>query len=475
MGTANIGYDLLWQKQGITGRNIVGSRSATVPDNWPEFAGLCKIRSGTKIISFTPYDYQLALIEAIESHQTTVATKTRQLGFTETIVNYFLWKACRNDGYLSVIFSKSQSDTSNIAKRLRRQIDGLNQYIATKTDSLTDIELVNGGRILFRNSTPNGARGLESVSDILYDEAAFVDDIEEIYKASTPCTTVLGDKARIVINSTPNGQSGWYWDKLSDNNGDQDVLEICDGVRSGAINPVQNWTDDSGWCKFICHWKAHPIFGSEPDYLANVQKRLELPEYQIEQEYNLSFYHSEVIVFASSLVKENAIAEWESEPDENASYYMGIDTSLLGNDYTVCTILKIVEDTFHLVKLYRQRKKTHEYNIYQIKELIDLYRPRSVGIEVNSAGQLYYEQLYNHCPSTDFTPIKTTAVSKPVMINKLILAMEKHLIAYPNERYIIEEFLSFRQVGNSLEAVAGKHDDIIMSLSFAVNVAPILL
>ncbi|MGL4883253.1 MAG: hypothetical protein ACRC8K_19660 [Waterburya sp.] len=444
-----------------------------LPQTWVEFANLCQIRSGSQVINFNPYQYQLKLIELIKLHHSTVIAKTRQLGITETVANYFLFKACLNPGYLGVIFSKTQSDTSNIAKRIRRQIDSLYEYIKTETDSLTDIQIKNGGRILFRNSTPNGARGLESVSDILYDESAFVDEIEEIYKSSIPCTTVVGDEARIIILSTPNGQSGWYWDKLSLNNGDRDVLQICQQIRTGEIEPFQYWIDSNGWCKFILHWLGHPQFSLKKEtYLQDIKSRFELPEEVIEQEYNLSFVDSQSLVFSSEIIRQSATGEWKN-PQEQGIYYFGIDTSLLGNDYTVCTILQEIEDRYHLVKMYRQRKKTHEYNIFEIGNLIELYNPIRVGIEVNSSGQIYYEQLSSQHFNTDFEAIKTTASSKPTMINRLTLALERQQLIIPNDKAVIEEFLSFRQNGSRLEAIEGKHDDIIMSLAFAILVAPI--
>ncbi len=444
-----------------------------LPNDWVEFAKLCKIRSGSKIVNFNPYEYQRILINQINLHQTTVIAKTRQLGITETIANWFLFKACHNDGYLAVIFSKTQSDTSNIAKRIRRQIDSLYQYVETETDSLTDIQINGGGRILFRNSTPNGARGLESVSDILYDEASFVDEIEEIYKSSIPCTTVVGKDARIIILSTPNGQSGWYWDKLSSNNEDNDVLTICEDMREGKINPIQYWSDKNRWCKFILHWLGHPEFSKQKDtYLEDIKTQFELPEDMVQQEYNLSFVNSETIVFNPSLIKQNAIGEYR-EHDNNGIYYFGIDTSLLGNDYTVCVILQEIDNKFYLVKMYRERKKSHEFNIYKISELIEKYQPITVGIETNSSGQIYYEELSSQHLGIDFQAIKTTGQSKPMMINKLILALEKNLLIYPNDYKIIEEFLSFRQYNNRLEAMTGKHDDIIMSLSFAIMVTDI--
>ena len=444
-----------------------------LPNTWVEFANLCKIRSGSQVINFNPYPYQLKLIELIKTHHSTVIAKTRQLGITETVANYFLFKASRNPGYLGVIFSKTQSDTSNIAKRIRRQIDSLYEYVETETDSLTDIQIKNGGRILFRNSTPNGAWGLESVSDILYDESAFVEEIEEIYKSSIPCTTVVGDEARIIILSTPNGQSGWYWNKLSLNNGDRDVLQVCQQIKTQQIEPLQYWTDSNGWCKYILHWLGHPKFSLKKDtYLQDIKSRFELPEDVIQQEYNLSFVDSESLVFSSEIIRQAAKGEWKSHQLQGI-YYFGIDTSLLGNDYTVCTILQEVEDSYHLVKMYRQRKKTHEYNIFQIGELIEQYNPIRVGIEVNSSGQIYYEELSTQHLNTDFEPIKTTGSSKPTMINRLTLALERQQLIIPNDKIVIEEFLSFRQNGSRLEAIEGKHDDVIMSLAFAVVVARI--
>ena len=442
-----------------------------IPTTWLEFARICKIRSGDGIIFFNPYEYQVRLIQQIETHPTTVITKTRQLGITETIINYFLFKALSNPGYLAVVFSKSQSDTSNIAKRLRRTIEFLYQYCETKTDSLTDIEFKNGGRILFRNSTPNGARGLESVSDILFDESAFVEEIEEIYKASIPCTTMMGDRAKIIILSTPNGQSGWYWDKLANNNDNVDILELCEKIKAEKVAPCQYWTDKNNWCKFVLHWLDHPKFKlKKATYLEDLQKQYGAPMEVIEQEYNLSFTSAESIIFSNDLIRTVNTGNWEKEVDPDASYYIGIDTSLLGLDYCVATVLKSTGDKLYLVDMYRKRKQTNDYHIYQLTELIQKYNPVAVGIEVNSGGQIYFEQLTKSNINTNIEPVKTTAVSKPVFINRLLLILEKTQLIIPNDRVVIEEFLSFRNTDGKLQAIAGRHDDIIMSLAFALSI-----
>lgn len=437
-----------------------------LPSDWVEFASSCKIRSGQGIVYFKPYEYQKKLIEIIRDNPTTVIAKTRQLGITETIANYFLFKAYHNEGYLAVIFSKTQADTSNIAKRLRRQIESLD--LITKTDSLTDIELVEGGRVLFRNSTPNGARGLESVSDILYDEASFVDDIEEIYKSSIPCTTCVGDAARIIINSTPNGQNGWYWDKLTQNNFDIDVIAASQAITDKEADPFYKWEDRNGWAKILLHWLAHPEFSKKADsYLLDIKKRFELSDEIIQQEYNLSFTHTDTSVFDMNLVRKAAVGNLES-PTSEGIYYMGIDTSLMGNDYTVCVVLKQIKERFSLVSLYRQRKQTHDYHIYHLTNIIQLYQPLNVVIETNSSGQIYYEKLTESLPQFNIEGHRTTQTSKINLITKLTLYLEQFKLIFPDNKDIVSEFLNFKRVDNTYQASQGKHDDIIIALGLSL-------
>jgi predicted phage terminase large subunit-like protein len=258
---------------------------------WIKFASQTSIRSGRRIIPFVPYHYQIELARQIYRHYGTIATKTRQMGFTEFIANLFLYKASINPAYLAVVFSKGQDDTANIARRVRLMASS-HSGIELDSANLRDISIKGGGRIVFRPATPNAARGLESVSDILFDECAFVGNIEEIYGSSLPATEMLGDDARIIILSTPNGKNNFYFQQINNHNGDRDILKVCDQVRSGKLDPLQYWTDDDGWCKFICHWKAHPLYSRRPNYLEQVKKKQRISETQLQREYNLSFADS---------------------------------------------------------------------------------------------------------------------------------------------------------------------------------------
>ncbi|MDJ0716916.1 MAG: hypothetical protein QNJ54_22320 [Prochloraceae cyanobacterium] len=452
------------------------TKTSPIPERWSDFAPLTKIRSGNKIVPFIPYDYQIELVKQIETHPTTVVAKTRQLGISETIINFILHRAIKSQGYLAVVFSKNQSDTSNLAKRLRRSIESISHLTSLKTDSLTDLEFNNGGRILFRNSTPNGARGLESVSDILFDECAFVPEIEEIYSATIPTTTAVGDRARIILLSTPAGQNGFFWRVLSNNNRDRDLLKICEDIKNERIKPYQYWEDDNGWCKFLLHWKAHPIYFQKKDtYLNDIEKRFQLPKSVIEQEYNLSFTHSTSIVFPPELIRSVAIGKYDRTfKHEHYTYYMGIDTSLsVGKDYVVATVIREskINGKLELIDLYRENSNTFLYHLNNIKTYMQKYYPIGVCIEITGAGggQVYLETLQEDMPVYNYLAFKTTTSSKNNLINRTILYFEQGKFIIPNDPIIIDEYNNFRRIDNRLGASHGYNDDIVISIGLALE------
>jgi hypothetical protein len=281
------------------------------------------------------------------------------------------------------------------------------------------------------------------------------------------------DNAKLILLSTPNGQTGFYFDKLNSNNGDKDILKICDDIKNRKIAPVQNWIDDNGWNKFVIHWLANPKFQDRTNYLEDVQKSTGLSESVIQQEYNLSFLDSEELVFNAAIVKLNATLESFEDPIENSIYYIGVDTANMGNDYTVATVLKYDCDKYYLVNQYRKRRTSSEYDIYQIGELIEAYKPEKIGIEVTGGtGQVYLEQLSRQYSAYEFQAIKTTQESKHSMIERLLLALDKNKLLYPRKNPVIEEMLSYRKIGKKLEAQTGKHDDCVMSLAFSIHITP---
>ena len=442
-----------------------------VPDNWPEFAALTKIRSGGKVISFKPYQYQIDLVNAIEDNYGVVVGKGRQLGCSETATSYMLWRACREPGFLGVVLSKGQADTANLCKRARMMADSNPEMIELATKNLTDLRIVGGGRILFRPATPNGVRGLESVSMLFFDEIAFIPQIDMLYTAAMPSTEMCGADARILMMSTPWGQSGFFYERLISGNGSRDLLEEAEKCRAEGSTGVRRWIDENGWAKVLLHWRAHPIYSSDPNYIETTMKRKQMTETTCRQEYDLSFHASDMTVFPAQAVKDCARGAWES-PDPEGSYYIGVDSSTVGGDYTVAMVGRYEKGSVRLVQMYRQRKRTVDYNLDGIGKLIEAYHPMAVAVERNGCGQVYVEQLSKAWPKVRVDSIATTRESKAEMITRLLWALEEGLVSYP-PCAVVDELLVYARDGQKYGAPSGYHDDCVMALAFLTTVSPL--
>ena len=434
------------------------------------FCSYCKIRSGNEIKDFNLYSYQTDFAKLIDSHSVIVCCKSRQLGLTQVILAKFIYKALFNKAYVAVIYQRNQADSSNIARRARQILDSLYQFgIVNESDNLGYMKVKNGGEIHFKNSSKEGSRSLDSVSDFLFDESAFSDNIKDIYNASSASSAMVKNGCKILV-STPNIKSGFFWDMLNNNN-PLDVENAILEIKNGLTKPFHYWLDSNKFCKVLIHWKAHPIYSQNPNYL-EYRKLQDGTDFEtVSREYDLTFVNSSESVFNAIDVK-NCLQDIDKS--KRYLYYFGIDTATTGNDFTVCQVLgyDYFSDSFNVVETYRKNKESFEYHLYQISELMSFYKPENVGVEITGGvGQLYLEQLLKLHPSQQITPIKTSNESKHLMINRLKLLIEKAKIKFNKNDFIVNELLSFKRTGNKLEASQGKHDDIIMATAFSLAVS----
>lgn len=441
------------------------------PDRWEDFAPLCDINTTDGIVKFKPYDYQKEIVAQIEESVTTQICKTRQLGVTETILNYFLWKAIKKRGYKAAVFSKGQEDTAEFSIRLRFTLAGL--QIPVNSDSTKNLHIRNGGAIYYRNSTIHGSRSLAGVSDLLYDESAFVEEIKKIYSASVPTVTTAKDP-KIIILSTPNGKNNWFFDQLVKGNPEKDILQICKAIREGDLDPFLFWKDSEGKTKIFVHWKEHPIFGKEEDYLERIQRTTGLSRQAVEQEYNLNFEEAESIVFKYDLLDRVFVGDYKQKYEpEKYNYYAGLDVAGDGEDALVFTIIAECKTTLklYLAEVYHTQESGFRKHIKEIKKLLQTYYPLAVGIEITGGeGSIYLETLEYDLPDYNYFAFRTTNATKQSAIDRLIYYFEKGKYILPaNDKPMREEFVTFKREGKYLSAQRGKHDDRVMSLAIGTQ------
>lgn len=456
---------------------------------WPEFAAKTRIRSGSGYVPFVPYGYQIELIRAIDPQAIDLKArpggarflqgmKTRQLGWTETFASYMAWRATWDKAFLGVVFSKNQDDTSNVALRVKEMLISYEngRGIPLATDSKLELSIIGGGRILFRPGTANSARGLPSISFILFDEASFNPSYSELFASSIPGQEMLGDKARAVIISTPNTLSDRYWQQLSSNN-DYDVIETCRKMREGELPPVQQWIDRAGWCKFFVHWRAHPIYGARADYLESKRLELNVTEAQLQREYNLNPSEASDSVFLQSSIALCEVGSFESPPPpydpSGAIYLAGLDTATTGDDYLVCFVIKVYRSrAVQVVAQYRERQKTKHHHLVKITEMLRDYRVSKLIVESNGTGQVFAEDLQLTLPGIEVEAKATTVTSKRLLIDYLGLKLERGAFQFPRAPVcpLGDELRNFRRAPTGkLEAAPGWHDDCVMAAALALS------
>lgn len=441
-----------------------------VPEDFPSFAAICQIRSGPKIVPFKLYDWQQELDAIASQYRKIVLFKVRQLGCTEFFACKMLHQACLSPAYSGLVLSMGGKETSKVAKRVRR-MPSLVPGFRFATNAVTELQVKNGGTLTFSVSTNNAGRSLESVHDILCDEAAFVKNMDEIYASATPTQEMMGDAARTWVISTMSelGELSWFWKDMLAADNNCDAREIIEKVKERTLPPFYWWVDENGCAKVIVHWRAHPIYSLNPNYLEDTKKKKKIPEAKLQREYNLGIPQGGGSLFQEAFIKLGAIGQWKAPfmsttSRSRAKYLAGIDPNFGGDDYYVCQIWDITSKPYSLVAQYRENNHLNEYNEKKALELIDAYKPVIVAVERSSGGAIALENLIKKRPRIRFEPVLPNETTKRINTDRLALALEYKEVIYPKDWDGVDEMRKFSLL--TRKATSG-HDDCIAAWAAA--------
>ena len=118
-------------------------------------------------------------------------------------------------------------------------------------NSKSELELFNGCRAVARSSGENAARGISAVSILIFDEAAFIENGPAVYASAVAAASSYGDKAKIIMVSTPNGKDELYYKTY------RQALE-----KKNGYNPVEfRWFQDLRYNKFLKWYKKNEKTG----------------------------------------------------------------------------------------------------------------------------------------------------------------------------------------------------------------------
>tara|TARA_R110002020_G_scaffold37239_8_gene112522 strand:+ start:6530 stop:8113 length:1584 start_codon:yes stop_codon:yes gene_type:complete len=423
-------------------------------------------------IPFRTYDFQQDLLNNFNDYRFNVILKARQLGISTITAGYVVWLMLFHRDKNVLVMATKFGTAANLVKKVKSVMKNLPDFIRISEisiDNRTSFELSNGSFIK-ASSTSGDAGRSESLSLLVLDEAAHIENLEELWTGLYPTLSTGG---RCIALSTPNGVGNWFHRAYVD-----------------AAADVNNFYPT------CLPWDVHPDRDQEwfEKETANMSKR------QIAQELECNFNTSGETVIApedmeklSQNVREPKYKTafdrnfwiWE-EHDPSCNYLLVADVARGdGTDYSVFHIIKL--ETLEIVGEY-QGKPTPDLYSNMLNQIGKEFGNCLIVVENNSIGyavleklvEFEYPNIYYSIKSTheyidqyqaEYQPnavlgFSTTAKTRPLIVAKLEEFIRNELITVNSSRLINEMKTFIWQYGKP-QAMRGYNDDLVMALAIA--------
>ena len=159
-------------------------------------------------VNFDLYPFQEEALTDLVNFDFNIILKSRQMGISTLTAAYSLWLMVFHKDKNILCISINQETSKEIVTRVRFANDNLPSWLKVKEqeDNRLSLRLTNGSQIKAVSSAGTSGRS-SALSLLIIDEAAFIDNIEEIW-LSAQYTLSTGGKA--IILSTPNGVGNFF-------------------------------------------------------------------------------------------------------------------------------------------------------------------------------------------------------------------------------------------------------------------------
>jgi hypothetical protein len=429
-------------------------------------------------IPFHLYQFQERTLDQFAKHRYNIILKSRQTGISTLTAGFSLWKMLFNQDFNVLVIATKQE----VAKNLVTKVRVMNQYLpswlkqTTVEDNKLSLRYSNGSQIKATSAAGDAGRS-EALSLLVFDEAAFIDKIEDIW-VSAQSTLSTGGNA--IILSTPNGVGNFFHK-----------------TWVGAEE------EENGFNTIRLHWSVHPERNQD---WRDEQEKLLGPK-GAAQECDCDFVSSGDTVIDPQLLqfyKESFVQEpmektgfdgnlWKWEyPNYNKSYMVVADVARGDStDYSACHVIDI--ENASQVAEYKGKLDTKDFGNFLVSLSTDynnallVIENANIGWAViqqvidRGYGNLFYmskdlkyvdveNQLHNKYNREErgmVAGFSTTSKTRPLIISKLDDYFRDKSVTVRSSR-LIDELFTFIWKGNRAEAMTGYNDDLTMSLSIGL-------
>ena len=429
-------------------------------------------------IPFHLYPFQEKTLDQFTEHRYNIILKSRQTGISTLTAGFALHQMLFNQDYNVLVIATKQE----VAKNLVTKVRVMNQYLpswlkqTTVEDNKLSLRYSNGSQIKATSAAGDAGRS-EALSLLVFDEAAFIDKIEDIWISSQ---STLSTGGNAIILSTPNGVGNFFHK-----------------TWVGAEE------DENGFNTIRLHWSVHP----ERNQSWRDEQEILLGPKGAAQECDCDFVSSGDTVIDPQLLmfyKESFVQEpvektgfdgnlWKWEyPNYQKSYMVVADVARGDStDYSACHVIDIEEAT--QVAEYRGKLDTKDFGNFLVSLATD-YNQALLVVENANIGwaviqqvidrgyqNLFYmskdlkyvdveHQLSNKYRAQERNMVagfSTTSKTRPLIISKLEEYVREKSVTIRSSR-VIDELFTFIWNGNRAEAMRGYNDDLTMSLAISL-------
>ena len=429
-------------------------------------------------IPFHLYEFQERTLDQFAEHRYNIILKSRQTGISTLTAGFSLWKMLFNQDFNVLVIATKQE----VAKNLVTKVRVMNQYLpswlkqTTVEDNKLSLRYSNGSQIKATSAAGDAGRS-EALSLLVFDEAAFIDKIEDIWVSSQ---STLSTGGNAIILSTPNGVGNFFhktWVGAED--------------ETNTFNPIR------------LHWSVHPErnqeWRDEQEVLLGVKGAA--------QECDCDFVSSGDTVIDPQLLmfyKESFVQEpmektgfdgnlWKWEYPNYTKSYMVVADVARGDstDFSACHVIDIEESS--QVAEYKGKLDTKDFGNFLVA-LATEYNNALLVVENANIGWAVLQQIIDRGYQNTFYMSKdlkyvdtenqltnkyraqdrgltagfsTTSKTRPLIISKLEQYVREKSVTIRSQR-TIDEMFTFIWNGNRAEAMRGYNDDLTMSLSIGL-------
>lgn len=200
-------------------------------------------------LPFELYPFQEECIDAFLNYKFNIVLKSRQLGLSTTTSAYCLWMALfRRDANILVMATKLEVGKFMIQKirtafkMLPAWMLNLLELTDPEAESVKYLRFNNGSRITAIPTSGDAGRG-EAVTLLIVDEAAHIDNLEELWLGLYPTLSTGG---RAIVFSTPAGKNFFYQMWMGAETGEWEegrVGQHCKGLGKNGFHGIKlPWT-----------------------------------------------------------------------------------------------------------------------------------------------------------------------------------------------------------------------------------------